>query len=146
MAPSIVIISGASRGFGLAAAAQLSKAYPTAAFHLMASSIDRLEAAKGLLIGHKGPVSCHGVELAKLAAGDASGCSSLVQALSSAGQQSVLFVHSAAVLGPTGAVETLGVGNIAAVSQAVQVNVAGSLALATLIVSCLPNGLKVQDI
>ena len=142
--PSIVIISGASRGLGLAAAAQLSKAFPTSAFHLMASSIERLEVAKSALSGHKGPVSCHGVELSKLAAGDASGCSALMRSLSSAGQQNVLFVHSAAVLGPTGAVETLGAGSIAAVSQAVQVNVAGSLALATLIVGSLPNGLKVR--
>ena len=99
----------------------MSKAYPAASFHLMASTIERLEAARKLLSGHKGSVSCHGVELSKLAAGDISGCSTLTQALSLTGQQEVLFVHSAAVLGPTGGVETLGASNISAVSEAVQV-------------------------
>ena len=87
----------------------------------MASSSQRLEAAKRLLAKHQGPIQCHGVELSKLAAGDASGCTALVDALKASGQQKVLFVHSAAVLGPTGALETLGVSSIAAVSQAVQV-------------------------
>ena len=127
-APSIVVVSGASRGFGLAAAAQLSRAYPNAALHLMASSSQRLEAAKRLLAKHQGPIQCHGVELSKLAAGDASGCTALVDALKASGQQKVLFVHSAAVLGPTGALETLGVSSIAAVSQAVQVGGGGARA------------------
>ena len=119
--PSIVVVSGASRGFGLAAATQLSRAYPNAALHLMASSVQRLEATKRLLTGHLGPIQLHGVELSKLASGDTTSCTSLMQALSAAQQQKILFVHSAAVLGPTGAVEKLGPGTIAAVSQAVQV-------------------------
>ena len=123
---SIILISGASRGFGLAAAAQLSRQYPHSSMHLMASSIGRLDVASKLLVsrGHKGSIFHHGVELSKLASGDTSQCSSLVQALSAAdAQQKVLFVHSAAVLGPTGPVEKFGLSNIAEISQAVQVNI-----------------------
>jgi hypothetical protein len=92
--------------------------------HLMASSIDSLCVASKLLTSHLGPIHLHAVELSKLASGDTSGCNSLVQGLSAAeAQQSkVLFVHSAAVLGPTGPVEKLGPDSIARISQAVHVS------------------------
>jgi hypothetical protein len=114
---------------------------------------------------------CHGIDLSKLSAGDTSGCSNLVAALSrlEAGAK-VLFIHSAAVLGPLNPVETQGLEQIQRTSQAAQVNpyelslkvlrdigvtfvsimsqvnVVGTIALSSLISSSLKTGLQVRQL
>ncbi|GAX78072.1 hypothetical protein CEUSTIGMA_g5514.t1 [Chlamydomonas eustigma] len=141
--PSLIVVSGASRGFGLACAVEVSKSFPECELHLLASTVDRLSAAKATVAKHCGKVVCHGIDLSKLSAGDTSGCSDLVAALSrlEAGTK-VLFVHSAAVLGPLNAVETHGLDQIQLISQAAQVNVVGTIALSSLISSSLKTGLQ----
>ncbi len=122
--PSLIIVSGASRGFGKACAIELANRFPSAEMHLLASSAERLASTKEALIEGRNNrrIVCHGIELSKLASGDASQAASLAKALSGAAvSERVLFVHSAACLGPTGAVEQLGFAKMAAVSQTVQV-------------------------
>ena len=151
MIPNIIVISGASRGFGQASAIALSAAFPQASFHLHASSAKSLESTQALLPGSTS-FKLHGIDLAKLAAGDSEAlkaAKSLQEAIQSdvastkaAGEQGkVLFVHSAAILGPTGPLEGI-LGDkpeseaFALFTQAAQVNVAGSLAFASLVAKC----------
>lgn len=140
MAPSfdVIVISGASRGFGAACAQCLASVYSSATYHLLASSAGNLEETcvavnKKLSKGFQ--AFPHGIDLMQLSNGNAAGCKSLISSLQACSDKRVLFLHSAAVLGPYTPLEKVDLAEIASVTQ---INVGGSIALANILVSNLP--------
>lgn len=111
-----IVISGASRGFGKACALEMSKEYPGAEFLLVASSQKGLEAVSGLFKERGTKFTIYGIDLADCR--DSSTTGSLAAHLQQLPRDArILFLHSAAILGPYKTLQQLDLQEISAVVQ-----------------------------